>query len=242
MYKKEARQYRIHPYIQRFAAIAAKWFMRICFSRVQFIYNDNLMLTSLPKNCPVIFVANHVTSVDNIIALRHTTFRFKRNFVLVASKRAIECYPLLRVIGAFSVSSDAYDNFRAFKTIKSISEKNIAVWYFPQGEFVPHDKLCTSTFSEGIVTFINQFRSCVVVPVGFYYYSFRKPQHAVSVFYSQPHVFTRGVDATTAYDLFDAVIACVNHAKDAALSSLNPHMAYPWQVQPHREDKIFAED
>jgi hypothetical protein len=218
--------------------------MRSLFSRVQYANGNDAELASLPANCPIIYVANHVTLADNLIALQHTTKYCGRNFVLIAAKETLRYYPNLQSIGALPVSLDAFENFDTFKIIKSIAEQNIAVWYFPQGKLVPQDNLCTSKFMDGIVAFINQFRSCAVVPVGFYYYSFRKPQHAVSVYYSQPHVFSRGVDATTANDLFDAVLFCVNQARDAALSSANSHTAYPWQVvaQPHKEDNKFAED
>lgn len=168
------------------------------FEKIFSVYNRNLFkrrfnalrvagldnLKNRNPQTPLIIYANHSSWWDGLTAFEISRCAKLNAFVMMEEKQLKKLFPF-RLLGAFSV---VRENSR--EAVKSINyavdllktNKNAALWIFPQGKILPAD-LRPLVFYHGVSRIIERLEICDAVPLAFRY-EFRgeyKPEILVKI-------------------------------------------------------------
>lgn len=138
------------------------------------IWTENFAcLQSAHPHRPIIFFANHSNWWDGLIAFHLSYDLLKLDAYLMMMARQLRKYYFFKMIGAFSVDREsaisAYRSLQyAEKLLKTESNKQRALWIFPQGEMLPND-IRPLTFLRGLAWLVERVPQAQLIAVTFRY-------------------------------------------------------------------------
>lgn len=132
------------------------------------------LLTSLDRQRPVIFYANHSNWWDGLLAFHVSYYLLNQDGYLMMMAQQLKKYRFFRWIGAFGV--DRTSAISAYRSLQyaagllnaQIKDRPYAVWIFPQGELLPND-IRPLKFQRGLSWLISQVPQAQLVSVAFRY-------------------------------------------------------------------------
>lgn len=163
------------------------------FTKIFHYYNERLLKksfyriylkqkSSLPDG-PVVFIANHSSWWDGLLAFYLTRTVIHQDCYAMMTEKGLKSYPFFRKIGGYSINRDnPKDVIKSLAYTSSLLELQKGVWLFPQGK-EEHLEKRPLLFQPGISHVVERTSCVTVVPVSFYY-TFRhnqRPEVFVSI-------------------------------------------------------------
>jgi len=154
------------------------------------IFNTWLLRTSFHRlyirghivRTPALYVANHSSWWDGLIAFQLSRFVFQQNSYAMMTEEGLRAYPFFRKLGGFSI-----DRKRRTEVMASLNyavallRDGKSVWIFPQGE-EQHVEKRPLQFFTGIL-YVAERANVPIVPLAFYHSlrHHRKPEWFIHV-------------------------------------------------------------
>ncbi|MFS0786381.1 lysophospholipid acyltransferase family protein [Shouchella sp. 1P09AA] len=87
------------------------------------------------QNRPLLFIGNHSSWWDGMVALLLTKHQLKQPLFMMMSEEGLKKYAFFRHFGAFSINRDKpKEMIQSLRYAQEILTNNNSVWVFPQGE------------------------------------------------------------------------------------------------------------
>jgi 1-acyl-sn-glycerol-3-phosphate acyltransferase len=141
---------------------------------------------NLPKDRPVIAVANHSCWWDGLIVFFLTRLRRDKEFYCMMEEKQLRHYPFFTWLGAFSV--DPSNGIRAAAAVhyacKLLRRAKTLMWIFPQG--IQTSRYEPIIVQPGIETLAKHSADVVILPVAFAYEFFREQKPQILIRFGPP--------------------------------------------------------
>lgn len=154
------------------------------------LYNTWLLRTSFHRlyvrghvvRTPALYVANHSSWWDGLMAFQLSRFVFQQNSYAMMSEEGLEQYPFFRKLGGFSVNrTQRKEVVKSLDYAISLLRDGKSVWMFPQGEEQHIEKRPLQFFTGAV--YVAERANVPIVPLAFYH-SFRhhrKPEWFIHI-------------------------------------------------------------
>ncbi|RXI97765.1 hypothetical protein DS745_15460 [Anaerobacillus alkaliphilus] len=184
------------------------------FSNLFHLYNQRLLkktfhrislkqAKSLPTIGPTLYIANHSSWWDGLLAFYLTRTVLKRDCYAMMTEVGLKAYPFFRKIGGYSINKDnPKDVIRSLAYTRRLLDLSKGIWVFPQGK-EEHLEKRPLLFQPGVSRVIRQVNTVTVVPITFYYTFLheQRPEVFISIGESLPaprlQAFSLQKDLTT---------------------------------------------